>query len=756
MKASMKDVFYHALLSRAGYMLAENEVGTPDQDRIKHLLKNNLQTKMTSAMADYLVSKFDFIKVADDDDVSVTLEMPNIPVFPLTPTIEPKVNGYNGMIFKSKTDNNHYVLVNRGTEFDIDGIERVVSTLTDLWSDGNLAIEGDNEQSDSMKEFLKQAKKDGVIPESATITTTGHSLGGFLSSMAIKDDELGISWAYGYNGAGYRPDANLLGKAAKALESIDEVKEIYEYYKNNTGKELPKLEQFFDDPRLGKAAKLLSRFKILVSLGYVTTNNIFDALDWKPLSIEGNMTNVLTEEGLDIVAGSGVKVGETSRITVDLPLGAGAIDQHGIIPLTDAFVYAYLLEAINHDHSLHSFNRAVKAFSLMPGDKLNALFEYLAKSFDKGLPNNKEEWDLEAKQGFLFNLIKDFEDNPSSNIKIYHLFNSDSQILINNVLTDNPDGKLMRHALLNHSAITFGVKSSYGDKSKLSKILGNDSYNYDKFVVNDKEYDRTSEYEFFKNLVAMSQMVYENNMMEKHGEISHEGGIFPYPYEDSGNRLYVNHWRDTEDLQNPYVMFENINTQIAYEKGEFTIDYQTKSGYYNVTFVGSHFEDTLGFVSNGNDRYYGLGGDDTLDGGEGDDYLDGGEGNDTLTGGKGEDIIYGGKGEDTLYGGDGDDKDTLIGGADADTLYGGDGDDILIGGINEKQVKDNNAQNELYGEAGNDTLKGSERLEGGKDYDKYYAYDTAVVKDEDGEGVLYYDDKLLTGSHMKIKLGSTA
>lgn len=33
-------------------------------------------------MADYLVSKFDFVKVADDDDVSVEIEMPNAPIIP--------------------------------------------------------------------------------------------------------------------------------------------------------------------------------------------------------------------------------------------------------------------------------------------------------------------------------------------------------------------------------------------------------------------------------------------------------------------------------------------------------------------------------------------------------------------------------------------------------------------------------------------------------------------------------------------------
>lgn len=244
MNASMKDVFYHALLARAGYMLAENRKEDFKLNEVSKYLQEDPQSAMTQAMADYLVSKFDFVAVSDDNDIGIELEKPDIPIYPLTPTIEPKVNGYNGLIFKSKTDANHYVLVNRGTEADLKGFERFISTFADLWSDGNLAMEGDNDQSEAMTEFLEQIKKDGIIPKSATITTTGHSLGGFLSSMAIKDDDLGISHAYGYNGAGYRPDANLLEKAGKALESIDEVKEIYEYYKNHTGKELPKLETF--------------------------------------------------------------------------------------------------------------------------------------------------------------------------------------------------------------------------------------------------------------------------------------------------------------------------------------------------------------------------------------------------------------------------------------------------------------------------------------------------------------------------------
>lgn len=174
-------------------------------------------------------------------------------------------------------------------------------------------------------------------------------------------------------------------------------------------------------------------------------------------------------------------------------------------------------------------------------------------------------------------------------------------------------------------------------------------------------------------------------------------------------------------------------------------------GKGNDILIGNSSEDIL-LGGDDNDELYGKEGRDTLGGNAGNDKLYGDEDQDKLYGGEGNDYIDGGEGIDVIDGGD--DKDTLIGGADADTLYGGDGNDILIGGINEKSVQDNNAQNKLYGEAGDDTLKGSGRLEGGKDYDTYYAYDTATVRDEDGQGILYYRDKHLFGAEMMVESDS--
>lgn len=211
----------------------------------------------------------------------------------------------------------------------------------------------------------------------------------------------------------------------------------------------------------------------------------------------------------------------------------------------------------------------------------------------------------------------------------------------------------------------------------------------------------------------------------------------------------------------------------------------------NDIIKGLDGEDTLGGNSgddtieggDGIDKLYGGMGNDKLDGGDkndelygGDDYdeLKGGNGDDLLVGEKGVDLLEGGAGDDTLDGGD--DDDVLDGGSDSDTLYGGygndilnggegadrlcgeSGDDILYGGHSIANGYDGNAQNRLYGDDGNDTLYGSGYLEGGKDFDTYFAYDTAVIKDEDGLGKVHIDldgsPILLTGGTHKLGASS--
>jgi Ca2+-binding RTX toxin-like protein len=77
------------------------------------------------------------------------------------------------------------------------------------------------------------------------------------------------------------------------------------------------------------------------------------------------------------------------------------------------------------------------------------------------------------------------------------------------------------------------------------------------------------------------------------------------------------------------------------------------------------------------DTLIGEAGADSLYGGVGYDLMAGGAGNDLLIGGRGYDFLIGGAGDDTLQGGPG--NDTLVGSSGADKLEGGAGADLISG-----------------------------------------------------------------------------
>jgi Ca2+-binding RTX toxin-like protein len=83
-------------------------------------------------------------------------------------------------------------------------------------------------------------------------------------------------------------------------------------------------------------------------------------------------------------------------------------------------------------------------------------------------------------------------------------------------------------------------------------------------------------------------------------------------------------------------------------------------------FVGSLGVDIV-TGSSGNDALLGYDGNDSLGGGAGSDILVGGNGNDVLYGGSGSDIVYGGAGDDTIIASGGG-NDIIDGGSDVDTI----------------------------------------------------------------------------------------
>ena len=240
--------------------------------------------------------------------------------------------------------------------------------------------------------------------------------------------------------------------------------------------------------------------------------------------------------------------------------------------------------------------------------------------------------------------------------------------------------------------------------------------------------------------------------------------------------------------------------------GGDTIDLSDMTAGANVTDAGEgaiEIAGTGGFALKvkGAETIMGTGYDDSIAGGSGDNYLYGEDGADQLDGGDGKDELHGGDGEDKLVGGDKDDKlfgdaeddellgdagndeleggdgnDTLKGGADDDKLRGGEGNDILEGGAGKDEVRGgagndvlhgdaegggDTAYDKLYGDDGADQLyggagvnlldggEGPDQMEGGAGFDSYNADSSDTIRDTDGSGSVFLEDRRLTGGTRK-------
>jgi Ca2+-binding RTX toxin-like protein len=232
-------------------------------------------------------------------------------------------------------------------------------------------------------------------------------------------------------------------------------------------------------------------------------------------------------------------------------------------------------------------------------------------------------------------------------------------------------------------------------------------------------------------------------------------------------------------------IYTNANIASQYDKETSSTVNKVYAGDGDDTVYGSNGIDVIYADSDNSsdpeqysetDTVEGRGGSDVIYGGGGNDYLYadrktshsdtsgdyivGGRGKDTIDGSDGDDTIYGdnvannGNGipwhddifsdRDTInaYGGNdivhgGNDRDTIIGGDGSDVLFGGDDGDIIIGGFTKDQV--DAFTDYLYGGEGTDTY-----ISGDSDH---------IRDDDDGEGRVYFENKLLTGGTKKAGAG---
>ena len=251
MTNTLKAAFEHAALAQAAYLNLDN-TATNQQELKEALIADG--DGLTEFMADYISRRY---TVKDS-------------------AINSNLLGYQGIIFQEIGTQN-YVLANRGTESPADGIVDLLGIF----------LTGTNPQTLQMESLYND------IPTTATrITTTGHSLGGYLSKMALvkwktapPNSTKKIDFAYTYNGAGIN---NYLGV-----------------------------------PSIGQA------LRAFVGLDPLTITN--------PRAV-----NYITTENPEFVELAGVHPGEIRMVNTDLNQPLGSTIGHGIANLVNALLVDYV------------------------------------------------------------------------------------------------------------------------------------------------------------------------------------------------------------------------------------------------------------------------------------------------------------------------------------------------------------------------------------------------------------------------------
>ena len=232
--------------------------------------------------------------------------------------------------------------------------------------------------------------------------------------------------------------------------------------------------------------------------------------------------------------------------------------------------------------------------------------------------------------------------------------------------------------------------------------------------------------------------------------------------------------------------FSRLSLQHLYLADGGAVDFSGKetSGYLHLSDVGSQvtlsstgFYGVIGGAGNDSilgsalgDDIQGNGGDDGISGGAGQDLLGGGGGNDILIGGAGSDALYGGTGDDAFYVDDAGDRAEEFAGEGRDIVYAsvnfglsaGSHVDILsaitLSGTDPLQLSGNELNQEIYGNAGANVLRGGggfDLLLAGFGDDTYYLTsggETIFEYANEGRDIIYSDlsHALTAGSHVEI------
>ena len=441
------------------------------------------------------------------------------------------------------------------------------------------------------------------IPPTATrITTTGHSLGGYLSKMALAKwgnaTTRKIDFAYTYNGAGI----------------------------NNFGG-IPSI-----------------------------VNAVLGFLEFNPITITNpNAVNYITTENPEIVPLAGVHPGEIRMVNTDLAPPIGSVLGHGIANLVNAllvdYVFAHIDATLDSAYGLRKINAMVEAMSgisTMDGNgaiaALAKLFGLNASTINKALYETEEKDKEKNLQKLAFDILSSRGTNTTTGgHSIAPLVTLDA--------SGNP--QLQVYANVNSLAYRYAL-------TELNPFVI-EGLDYSSFNTNGQLNDynpTTGEGSLTKEWLHNRQLLL-NSLIEANIKntnfITHTGpNNYKYTFYDATLGEYRT-ITNNSTLHNP---------QIDQTEPTIHIKFAGSSPYTLSGSLGQDylFGGTLGDLINGlDDQDYiegGLG-NDTLDAGEGNDTLIGGAGNDQLTGNLGDDSLDGGLGDDIFSFSTGQGSDTI-------------------------------------------------------------------------------------------------
>jgi Ca2+-binding RTX toxin-like protein len=187
-------------------------------------------------------------------------------------------------------------------------------------------------------------------------------------------------------------------------------------------------------------------------------------------------------------------------------------------------------------------------------------------------------------------------------------------------------------------------------------------------------------------------------------------GSFTYVWNGPGTDLTINNLITVQNFQDGQLGITLDDLSTLPDGTPPVIDYN--NGLPNDTYFGTADSDYPGPLGGGtpnvNETVYTYGGDDFpffYSSSQGNHVVFLGTGNDYVEGALGHDRLYGEDGRDILLGGGGGD-DLLEGGAGEDFVRGGSGNDVLRGGADADTVVGDSGDDVVLGEDGDDVVSG--------------------------------------------------